>query len=90
MDSCASISRRSSQLVPHNAGLIDEILSGFSNAICPNRPYQNEYRKRAVQVRNVPVFALLRRGKECGVRPNLISILAQHRAPSQHDPPAFI
>ena len=36
----------------------------------PNRPSQNEYRKRAVQVRN----------GECGVRPNLISVLAQPRA----------
>ena len=24
---------------------------------------------------------LLRRGKECGVRPNLISVIAKHRAP---------
>jgi hypothetical protein len=41
--------------------------------------------------RNAPVFApvitalrrgeLLRRGKECGVRPNLISVIAQPRAP---------
>ena len=66
-----------------------------SNAKCPNRPSQNEYRERAVQVRNAPVFApvstalrrgeLLRRGKECGVRPNLISVIAKLRAPSRRD-----
>ena len=44
-----------------------------SNSICPNRPSQNEYRKRAVQVRN----------GECGVRPNLISDIAQLRAPGR-------
>ena len=27
---------------------------------------------------------------ECGVRPNLISVIAQLRAPSLRDPPAFI
>jgi hypothetical protein len=32
---------------------------------------QNEYRKRSVQVRN----------GECGVCPNLISVIAKHRAP---------
>jgi len=68
-------------------------------ANCPNRPSQTEYRKRAVQVRNAPVFApvftalrrgeLLRRGKECGVRPNLISVIAKHRAPS-HTPPLLL
>jgi hypothetical protein len=56
-----------------------------------NPPSENKYRKRAVQVRNAPVFApvftalrrgeLLRRGRECGVRPNLISVIAQPRAP---------
>ena len=35
------------------------------------RPSQNEFRKRAVQVRN----------GECGVRPNLISVIAKLRAP---------
>jgi hypothetical protein len=27
---------------------------------------------------------------ECGVRPNLIPVIAKHRAPSRRDPPAFI
>ena len=55
-----------------------------------NRPSQTKFRKRAVQERNAPVFApvitalrrgeWLRRGKECGVRPNLISVIAKHRA----------
>ena len=68
--------------------LSDSLLMAFSsriknsNAKCPKRPSQNEHRKRAVQVRNAPIFSLLRRGKECGVRPNLISTFAQHRAPS--------
>jgi hypothetical protein len=47
--------------------------------------------EKSVQERNAPVFVsgftalrrgeLLRRGKECGVRPNLISVIAKHRAP---------
>jgi hypothetical protein len=47
--------------------------------------------EKSVQERNAPVFApvitalrrgeLLRRGKECGVRPHLISVIAQPRAP---------
>ena len=47
------------------------------------------------QVRNAPVFApvftalrrgeLLRRDMECGVRPSLISVIANHRAP-RHAP----
>ena len=46
------------------------------NAICPNRPSRTEFRKKAVQVWN----------EECGVRPNLISIIAKLRATSRHDP----
>jgi hypothetical protein len=47
--------------------------------------------EKSVQERNAPVIApvitalrrgeLLRRGKECGERPHLISVLAQPRAP---------
>ncbi len=52
-----------------------------------NRPSQNEFRKRAVQARNAPVFApvftalrrgeLLRRGKECGMENPQITQIAQ-------------
>ena len=55
------------------------------NANCPHRPSQNEFRKRAIQVRNAPVFTALRRGKECEVRPNLISAIAKLHAMSRHN-----
>ena len=46
-------------------------VKNHSNAVCPNRPFQTEFRKRAIQVRN----------GECGVCPNLISVISKHRAP---------
>jgi hypothetical protein len=79
-------------------GFVFHSIAGGSLSYCkdstlfhPNRPFQNEYQKRAIQVRNAPVFApvftalrrgeLLRRGKECGERPHLISVIAKHRSP---------
>ena len=73
----AAASEPSSQH-PKNPTLsgLAKLLRVRTPALPPNRPSQNEFRKRAIQMRN----------GECGARPSLISGIAKQHAPGRQDP----